>query len=225
MDVHSFHKLLSGEKFKTQNLFISLVETLPEFLTTLLSRLVFYGFIQILPSPCWPIKVVSSLKLSSCTNGVVTLRKSHRLGSSCSFMATERIGDGCIELHTEIFGHFPEAQVQWKSMSLVTDYSTSSLNQSCAKLPSCVNITRKMGQLAWQGDEAKISCASNMHGWGYTVCKHGYIQKELLFPSPSELNPRAEFKNKYHYLKWTADSSASLPWLATHVVCQLQRNM
>lgn len=67
------------------------------------SQIVFYGFIQILLSPCWTIKVVASLKLSSHTNGVVMLHKSHRLGSSCSFMATERIGDWCIGLHKEIW--------------------------------------------------------------------------------------------------------------------------
>lgn len=82
--------------------------------------------------------------------------------------------------------------------------------------------TRKMGQLAWQGVDAKISCASNMHG-GYTIGKHGLGQKEHLFPSPSELKPKAEFKKKCHYLKWRADSSASVPWLATHIAT-LQRS-
>lgn len=166
LDVHSLCKLLLGVKFKTQNLFISLVETLPEFLTALLSQIVFYGFIQILPSPCWPIKVVSSLKLSSCTNGGVMLRKSHRLGSSCSFMATERVGDGRIGLHAEIFGHFPEAQVQWKSIRLVTDYSTSSLNWSCAKLPFCVNIQEKwdswLGKVSAQKLSRQVICMAEV---------------------------------------------------------------
>lgn len=166
LDVHSFCKLLSGDKFKPQNLFISLVETLPEFLTAPLSQTGFYGFIQILPSPCWPIKVVSPLKLSFHTNGVVMLRKSHRLGSSCSFMATERIGDDCTGLHTEIFGHFPEAQVQWKSMSLVTDYSTSSLNQGCEKLLSCVNIQEKwdswLGKVSMQKLAMQVICMAEV---------------------------------------------------------------
>lgn len=166
LDVHSFCKLLSGDKFKTQNLFISLVETLPEFLPVLLSQIVFYGFIQILPFPCWPIKVVSSLKLPSRTNGVVMLRKSHRLGSSCLFTATERVGDGSIGLYTGIFGHFPEAQVQWKSMSLVTDYSTGSLNQSCAKLPSCINIQEKwdswLGKVSVQKLAMQVVCMAEV---------------------------------------------------------------
>lgn len=200
LDVHSPCKQPSGDKFKIQNLFISLFETLPEFLTVPLSQTVIYSFIQILLSPCWPIKEVSSLKLSSCTNGTVMLCRLHRLGSSCSLMATEGIRDGCIRLCKEIFGHFPEA-VQWKSMSLVTDYSTRSLSQCCPKLPSVSKYRRKMGQLACQGVDAKISYASDMHGWGYTMGKHGFGQQQHLFPSPSILKPRAEFKNQCHYMK------------------------
>lgn len=81
---------------------------------------------------------------------------------------------------------------------------------------------RKMGQLAWQGVNAKISYASNMHGWCCTIGKHGLGQKKCLFPSPSELIPKAEFKIKCRYLKWTADSSDSVPWLVAHIVWQLQ---
>lgn len=181
-----------------------------------LSQIVFYDFIQILPSPCWPIKVVSSLKLSSCTNGVVMLHKSHRPQSSCSFTATERVGDGWTGLHTGIFGHFPEAQVQWKSMSLATDYSTSSLNQSCAKLSSRINRQEKWDSWLGKVKMQKLSMQVNMHGSGHTVSKHGLGQEEHLFPSPSELKARAELKNKCHYLIWAADSSDSAPLLPIH---------
>lgn len=181
-----------------------------------LSQIVFYDFIQILPSPCWPIKVVSSLKLSSCTNGVVMLHKSHRPQSSCSFTATERVGDGWTGLHTGIIGHFPEAQVQWKSMSLATDYSTSSLNQSCAKLSSHINRQEKWDSWLGKVKMQKLSMQVNMHGSGHTVSKHGLGQEEHLFPSPSELKARAELKNKCHYLIWAADSSDSAPLLPTH---------
>lgn len=44
-------------------------------------------------------------------------------------------------------------------MSLVTDCSTGSLSQNCTKLPSVHKYRGKMGQLAWQGVDAKISYA------------------------------------------------------------------
>lgn len=81
-------------------------------------------------------------------------------------------------------------------MSLVTDYSTSSLNHSCAKLPSCVNRQEKWD--SWLGKVAmqKLSVQVNMYGLGHTISKHGVGQKEHLFPGPSELKARAEVKNK-----------------------------
>lgn len=173
-----------------------------------------------MPSLCWHMKAVSSLKLSYHTNGVVMLRKSHRLASSCSFhdyrknwrwvyrtpWALSR-STSAMEMHEP--GNWLHCKLTEPELC-----RTTHLHQ----------YTRKMGQLAWQSVDEKVSYASNMHGWGYPAGKHGLGQKEHLFPSPSELKPMAEFKDKYHYLKWTADSSDSVPWLATHIAWQLQHS-